>query len=200
MQPDDPALIQAARDGDLEAFNTLVLRYQDSVYSVTYRIIGEGAGAADAAQDTFITAYRKLSTYRGGSFKGWLLRIATNTCYDALRYHKRRPATAIEDMPGADRDDGPPLPSATETPEQAAQRSELNAAIQGCITALKPDQRIVLVMCDVEGYSYQDIADTIGTNLGTVKSRLSRARAAVRNCLQAFQELLPATYRQDSDS
>jgi len=200
MQLDDFALIQAARDGNLEAFNTLVLRYQDSVYGVTYRIMGEGAGAADAAQETFITAYRKLSTYRGGSFKGWLLRIATNTCYDTLRYHKRRPATAIEDMPGADREDGPPLPSHAETPEQAAQRSELNDAIQGCISALKPDQRIILVMCDVEGYNYQEIADTVGINLGTVKSRLSRARASVRNCLQAFRELLPATYRQDSDN
>lgn len=200
MQSDtEQGLIEDARTGNLDAFNALVLKYQNSVYSVTYRIMGESASAADAAQDAFLTAYRKLDTYRGGSFKAWLLRIATNTCYDALRYRKRRPATSFEDMPGADRDDGPPLPSNAETPEQATQRAELNDAIQQCIAALKPDQRIPLVMCDVEGYSYQEIADTMEVSLGTVKSRLSRARAAVRNCLQAFRELLPTTYRQSSN-
>lgn len=199
MQSNDQTLIENARKGDLDAFNALVLKYQNNVYGVTYRIMGEPASAADAAQDAFLTAYRKLNTYRGGSFKAWLLRIATNTCYDTLRYHKRRPATSFEDMPGAERDDGPPLPSQTETPEQATQRAELNDAIQRCITALKPDQRIPLVMCDVEGYSYQDIAETLQVSLGTVKSRISRARAAVRNCLQAFWELLPAAYRQTSD-
>ncbi len=199
MQTDETTLIQSARDGDLNAFNALVVQYQDAVYTVTYRIMGEGAGAADAAQETFITAYRKLNTYRGGSFRAWLLRIATNTCYDTLRYHKRRPAVAFEEMPGAERDDGPPLPSEAETPEQAAQRAELNRAIQGCITALKPGQRVILVMSDVEGYSYQEIADAVGISLGTVKSRLSRARQAVRNCLQAFKELLPTAYRQSDD-
>lgn len=199
MQRDEQTLIQNARSGDLEAFNALVLTYQDRVYSITYRIMGEPDGAADAAQETFITAYRRLAQYRGGSFGAWLGRIATNTCYDALRYHKRRPATSFEEMPGADRDDGPPLPGNTETPEQATERAELNAALQNCISALKPEQRIVLVMCDVEGYSYQEIADTADVNVGTVKSRISRARRAMRNCLQGFRELLPATYRQDSD-
>jgi len=199
MHSDEQTWIENARSGDLDAFNALVEIYQDRVYTLTYRIMGEPASAADAAQETFITAYRRLETYRGGSFKAWLLRIATNTCYDALRYHKRRPATSFEDMPGADRDDGPPLPSPAETPEQAAQRAELNAAIQRCINALKPDQRIALVMCDVEDYSYQDIADSAGVSLGTVKSRISRARAAVRQCLQSVRELLPAAYRLEHD-
>ena len=158
--------------------------------------MGEPASAADAAQDTFITAYRKLSTYRGGSFKSWLLRIATNTCYDALRYDQRRPATSFEDMPGAEYADDVPLPSPAETPEQAVQREELNKAIQNCINGLNADQRVVLVMCDVQAYSYQEIASAVGVSLGTVKSRLSRARQSVRGCLQAFWELLPAAYRQ----
>ena len=192
-------LIQRAQGGDLAAFNDLVLTYQDVVYTVTYRIMGEPDGAADAAQDTFIAAYRKLATYRGGNFKSWLLRIATNTCYDALRYHKRRPATAFEDMVPDDHADGPPIPDPMGTPEDAAQNQELSDAIQDCITALKDDQRIALVMSDVEGYSYQEIADTTGVQLGTVKSRLSRARAALRGCLQAVQELLPAEYRLVSD-
>jgi len=191
--------ITQAQGGDLAAFNELVLTYQDAVYSVTYRIMGEPDGAADAAQDTFITAFRKIDTYRGGSFKSWLLRIATNTCYDALRYHKRRPATAFEEMVSEDYDDGPPIPSAEATPEEAAQNTELSTAIQDCINGLQPDQKVALVMSDIEGYSYQEIADTAGVQLGTIKSRLSRARAALRNCLQAVQELLPAEYRLVSD-
>lgn len=196
---DEKAQIKAALDGDLDAFNALVLRYQDAVYSLAYRIMGEPAAAADAAQDAFITAYRRLETYRGGQFKSWLLRITTNTCYDALRYDKRRPADHLDDLPGGDTDDGPPLPDNLPTPEQAAQSAELQRALQNCITALKADQRVVLVMSDVEGYSYQEIADHVNTQLGTVKSRLSRARKAMRDCLQAVQELLPAEYRLESN-
>ena len=196
---DEQALIQRARGGDLDAFNALVLRYQDRVYSQAYRIMGEPAAADDSAQDAFITAYRRLETYRGGSFIAWLLRITTNTCYDELRRRKRRPATPIEELPGAEMDDGPPLPASGISPEQAAQNSELNAAIQDCINALKDDQRITLVLSDVQGLSYGEIADSTGVNMGTVKSRLSRARLAVRRCLQAVQELLPPEYRLVSD-
>ncbi len=192
-------LIQRARKGSLDAFNELVLAYQDRVYSAAYRIMGDAASADDAAQDTFITAYRRLSTYRGGSFRAWLLRIVTNTCYDELRRRKRRPVTSLEDLPGAENDDGAPLPDQADTPEQIAQQHELNQALEDCIRALGDDQRIILVMSDVEGFSYQDIADSTGSNLGTVKSRLSRARASVRQCLQAFRELLPSVYRLDSE-
>ena len=195
----EQALIQQARRGDMEAFNALVLQYQDGVYTQTYRIMGEPDSAADATQDTFITAYRRLETYRGGNFRSWLLRIATNTCYDELRRRKRRPATSLEDLPSAESDDGPALPAPNPGPEQVVQQSELNRAIQDCINALHDDQRMVLVMCDVQQFSYQEIAATIGIQMGTVKSRLSRARAAVRQCLQAVQELLPAEYRLVSD-
>jgi len=192
---DEQGLIQRARRGDLDAFNDLVLAYQDAVFTVTFRIMNDDASAADAAQNTFITAYRRLETYRGGSFRAWVMRIASNTCYDMIRYEKRRPATALDDLVGDDYDDGPPIPDDTITPEEAAQQHELNQAIQDCIQALKPDQRITLVMSDVEGFSYQEIADSVGAQLGTVKSRLSRARASLRNCLQAVQELLPREYR-----
>ncbi|MBC6936004.1 MAG: RNA polymerase subunit sigma-24 [Chloroflexi bacterium] len=195
----EPALIQAARRGDLEAFNTLVLHYQDGVYALVYRILGEPAAAADVAQEAFITAYRHLRDYRGGSFRAWVFRIATNACYDELRRRKRRPAMLFDDLPGAEVDDGPALPADSPTPEQAAQQAELNRAIERCIRALQPDQRLVLVLSDIEGLSYQEIADSAGLNLGTVKSRLSRARAGVRACLQAVQELLPPVYRLNSE-
>jgi RNA polymerase sigma-70 factor, ECF subfamily len=195
----EAGLIQSARRGNLDAFNALVLHYQDGVYSLAYRIMGESAAAADAAQDAFIAAFRRLDTYRGGNFKSWLLRIATNTCYDELRRRKRRPISSFDDLQGGDSDDGPALPADLPTPEQAVQQSELNQAIESCISALQLDQRTVLILSDVEGLSYQEIAESQGVNLGTIKSRLSRARAGIRQCLQAVQELLPAEYRLKSN-
>lgn len=192
---DASELIEQAQAGSVDAFNVLVLRYQNRVFSIAYRIMGDSASAADMAQDAFISAYRKLDTYRGGSFIGWLGRIVTNACYDELRRYKRHPATAIDDLPGGDSDDGPPLPADTITPEEAAQQSDLSNAIQDCIQSLGDDQRVVMVMCDVQGQSYQEIAESLSINIGTVKSRLSRARVAVRNCLQAVQELLPPEFR-----
>jgi RNA polymerase sigma-70 factor (ECF subfamily) len=200
LQQDESQLIRRALTGDLDAFNALVLHYQDRVFTVTYRIMGDTASAADMAQDAFITAYRRLETYRGGSFRAWLLRIATNTCYDELRRQKRRPATSFEEMPGAELDDGPPLPDDLPSPEQVAQQSELSAAIQSCIQQLGADQRIILVLSDIEGLDYQAIADSVGVKVGTVKSRLSRARVSVRDCLQAVQELLPESFRLKSDN
>ncbi|HEY4720682.1 MAG TPA: sigma-70 family RNA polymerase sigma factor, partial [Anaerolineae bacterium] len=97
---DENALIQSARKGDLNAFNTLVLAYQHQVYNLAYRIMGEQAAAEDATQDTFISAYKNLKSFRGGSFKSWLLRIVTNACYDDLRRRKRRPATSLDEMMG----------------------------------------------------------------------------------------------------
>ncbi|PJF39962.1 MAG: sigma-70 family RNA polymerase sigma factor [Chloroflexi bacterium] len=195
QQSDEQDLITSAQGGDLNAFNALVLRYQDNVYGVTYRIMGEADSAADTAQDTFITAFRRLETYRGGNFKAWLLRIATNTCYDELRRRKRRPADALDDLPGADHADGPPLPSYDPSPEQHVQQHELQRIIENCIKALRDEQRLVIILRDIEGLSYDEVAASAGVPAGTVKSRLSRARASMRACLQNFQELLPDTYR-----
>jgi RNA polymerase sigma-70 factor (ECF subfamily) len=192
---DEQSLILTARRGDLDAFNTLVLHYQDSVYTLAYRIMGESHSAADVVQEAFILAYRRLDSYRGGNFRSWLLRITTNTAYDELRRRKRRPAASIEELPGSETDDGPSLPGNSPTPEQVVLQAEIQQAIQNCINGLGDDQRLVLVLSDVEGLSYQEIADNLDLELGTVKSRLSRARASVRHCLQAVQELLPAAYR-----
>jgi RNA polymerase sigma-70 factor (ECF subfamily) len=199
MPENEQALIQSAQRGDLNAFNALVLAYQDSVYTVAYRILGEAQAAADAGQEAFILAYRRLSTYRGGSFRAWLLRITTNQCYDELRRVRRKPAISMQDLPDAESDDGPAISADTDTPEQVMQQRELQDAIQHCINGLAPDQRVVLVMSDVEGFSYQEIAEQLGANLGTIKSRLSRARAGVRDCLQAVKELLPSVFRLNSD-
>ncbi|MDX2079000.1 MAG: sigma-70 family RNA polymerase sigma factor [bacterium] len=189
------AWIQSAQAGDIEAFNSLILQYQDMAFTIAYRMMGDAQRAADATQDAFLTAFRRLETYLGGNFKAWLMKIVTNTCYDALRYEKRRPATAFDDLTPDGMDDEVPIPDTLPTPEQHLQSAELSQAIQQCIDALGEDQRIVLVMSDIEEYGYQEIADHIGAQLGTVKSRLSRARASIRQCLQAVRELLPDVYR-----
>ena len=192
---DETYLIQAAKRGDVDSFNVLVLAYQDIAYTVAYRIMGEPHSAADAAQEAFISAYQKLHQFRGDSFKPWLMRIVTNACYDELRRRQRRPATSLDALSDVQPAAGLQLHSPQENPEQHAQRSELNNAIQDCINDLPDDQRVIAVLSDVESYAYQEIADITGLPLGTVKSRLSRARSRLRECLRAVRELLPAEYR-----
>ncbi|MFN8596005.1 MAG: sigma-70 family RNA polymerase sigma factor [Anaerolineae bacterium] len=194
---DENALIQSARKGDLDAFNTLVLAYQHQVYNLAYRIMGDEAAASDATQDAFISAYKNLKSFRGGSFKSWLLRIVTNACYDDLRRRKRRPATSLDELTnGEDGEAEFDVPSADDGPETIAQRHELAQLLQRGITTLPDDQRIVLVLSDVQGMSYEEIAEMTNSNLGTVKSRLSRARAKLREYLQQTHgELLPEIYR-----
>ena len=192
---DENALIKSAQKGDLDAFNRLVLAYQHQVYNLAYRIMGEEAPAADATQEAFISAYNHLKSFRGGSFKSWLLRIVTNTCYDQLRYKGRRPATSLDDMADNPDEHNSKLVNGAERPEEQVLRGELGDLLQTGISHLPEDQRIVLVLSDVEGFSYQEIADIIGQPVGTVKSRLSRGRQRLRDFLLEQKELLPVQYR-----
>jgi RNA polymerase sigma factor (sigma-70 family) len=201
---DEPALIVDAQQGDLNAFNRLVLEYQTPVYNLAYRIMGEGDSASDAAQEAFISAYKSLRHYRGGSFKAWLLRIVTNACYDELRRRKRRPATSLEALTvvdtGPDAESEASLISHDESPEDLTQRHELAREIQICLDGLPDDMKSVVVMSDVMGMDYNEIAASTGAALGTVKSRLSRARARMRDCLRAnVLELLPNSFRLEEE-
>ena len=204
---DETALIREAQQGGptgLDAFNTLVMAYQGQVYHVAYRIMGDVASASDATQETFISAYKSLPSFRGGSFKSFLLRTVTNACYDALRYAKRRPAVSLDTLgqPEAFSGDTPPddagerLPSNDENPADAAERHDLRSHIARAALDLPPDQRITFVLSDVQGLSYDEIADIMKTSVGTVKSRLSRARAKLRDKLMAQPELLPEEMRR----
>jgi RNA polymerase sigma-70 factor (ECF subfamily) len=194
---DEPRLIQDAMRGDLEAFNRLVLAYQDMLYYQAYRILGESEAAEDAAQEAILSAYRKLSWYRGGSFRAWLLRIVTNACYDELRRRKRHPTTALEPLDQDDEEIESPdwLTDPGDRPEDAAERAELQAAIQNCLNGLPDEFRLVAVLVDIQGLDYQEASQVIGKPLGTVKSRLARARLRLRDCLQGVWELLPAVFR-----
>ncbi len=192
----EPALIEAARKGDLDAFNTLVLAYQHQVYNLAYRIMGDEASAADVAQEAFISAYKHMSSFRGESFKSWMYRIVTNASYDELRRRKRRPAVSLEGLvDDSDTEIEYDIPDESIGPEARLEQRELASAIQAGIETLPHDQRITLVLSDVQGMSYEEIASITGSNLGTVKSRLSRARAKLRDYLLASGELLPASLR-----
>lgn len=195
---DEQVLIQAACRGDLSAFNKLILSYQGIAFNLAFRILGTADAAEDATQESFIKAYRNLSQYRGGSFKAWLLRIVTNVCYDQLRHVQRRPSTSLDDMV-TDPDHASRLVDHAEQPGDYALRQELGTMIQQGIALLPPDQRTVLVLSDIEGLSYEEIAQVMDTSLGTVKSRLSRARAKMRDFLLERQELLPTRYRLEAD-
>ena len=195
----ETALIRDAQRGDLDAFNRLVLAYQDLIYNQAYRVMGEPDSAADTTQEAFISAYRKIHTYRGGSFKAWLLRIVTNACYDEIRRNKRRPTMPLE--PKDDYDDEIESPhwiaDPGETPEETATRAELTQAIQRCLDELSFDFRNIVVLVDIQGMDYNEASQVIKKPLGTVKSRLARARSDMRDCLQGFWELLPSAFRLD---
>lgn len=201
---DEAELIQHAQQGDLDSFNRLVLAYQGMAYSVAFRIMGEPASAEDATQEAFFSAYRAIRRFRGGSFRGWLIRIVTHACYDELRRRKRRPSISLQDLTAEpedlEPDSNPALTSPDEGPESAAERSELARGIQECLERLPPEFRVVAVLADIQGFEYQEVATAIGKPVGTVKSRLARARARLRECLQGLGELLPAAFRLESET
>ncbi len=198
---DEVDLIHAAKKGDLDAFNRLILEYQDLAFNVAYRILGDPDLAADATQVGFISAYKHLKGFRGGSFRSWILRIVTNACYDELRRQKRRPTTPLEPLTDAGEEIESPewLADPSESPEEAALRAELGKAIEECIQTLDPDFRAVLVLVDVQGMDYAEAASILGRPLGTVKSRLARSRVRVQECLQGVKELLPAVFRLEEE-
>jgi RNA polymerase sigma-70 factor (ECF subfamily) len=193
---DERGMIAAAQRGDVPSFNQLVRAYQALVFHTAFRVLGDSDAAADATQDAFISAYKNIKSYRGGSFKAWLLRIVTNSCYDQLRTKQRKPTASLDALL-VDPDNPAPGLGETqeESPHEFAERQELGATIQQGLETLPPDQRITLVLSDIDGFAYEEIAEITGTNLGTVKSRLSRARAHLREFLLAQEELLPSTYR-----
>jgi RNA polymerase sigma factor (sigma-70 family) len=199
MADEERRLVEAAGRGEVESFNALVRLYEGRVYNLCYRMLGDADSAADAAQDAFLSAFRNLRSFRGGSFRSWMLRIATNTCYDVLRARKRRPSVSLDIEAGGE-EDGSPLQIAdsAESPDDFALRRELAAAIQHGLTTLPEEQRLILILSDIQGLAYEEIAEITGANLGTVKSRLSRGRARLRDVLKAG-ELLPARYRHESE-
>jgi RNA polymerase sigma-70 factor (ECF subfamily) len=199
---EEQELVRYAKEGDLQAFNRLVQEYQSRAFNLALRIMGDQDSAADATQEAFISAFRSIRRFRGGSFKAWLFRIVTNACYDEFRRRKRRPAVSLDEL-----DEGGNGPfeqgignAPAPTPEEAVEMAELAREIQGCLDELPPEFRVVAVLADVQRFEYREIAEIIGKPLGTVKSRLARARARMRECLERHGELLYSTVRLNHEA
>jgi RNA polymerase sigma-70 factor, ECF subfamily len=179
---DDERLMRLAQAGDLDAYNELVQRHERAVFSVCLRLLRDYAAAEDAAQDTFVRAWTNAHTFRGGEVRPWLLRIATNRSYDLLRAKGRRPSGSLD----AELFEIEPVWSTqvgNESPDSAALRGELSIRLERALHTLPEDQRAVVILSDIQGLSYEEVADATGAALGTVKSRLSRARARLRQTL-----------------
>jgi RNA polymerase sigma-70 factor (ECF subfamily) len=197
--------IARAQRGDIDAFNVLVERFQRVAFVVALRMLGEREVAADVTQDAIVAAYRNIGRFRGGSFRVWLLRIVTNLCLDHWRAQQRRPTVSLDVLlaPGEEHSGDhaahgmPTLVAREGDPAALAEQHELQAAIQAALLAVPEEQRLAVVLCDVEGLSYDEIAQVTQTNIGTVKSRLARGRARLRDALLRQPELLPRTYRHD---
>jgi RNA polymerase sigma-70 factor (ECF subfamily) len=199
---DEAALISAAVSGDLDAFNRLVLAHQGIAYNIARHILSDQQAAEDVTQAAFLSAYRNIRQFRGGSFRSWVLRIVTNGCYDELRRRQRHPQTSLEminpesddafDNPAWVKDDNP-------GPEQVYDQNQLQEAIQHCLDDLADEFRAVVVLIDIEGMDYQEVSHVVGKPLGTIKSRLSRARFKMKDCLKSSWELLPAGLRLETE-
>ena len=184
---DERELLERSRRGDLEAFNGIVASYQGRLYNLCVRMLGSREAAEDATQETFLSAYRNVGRMRGVNVRSWLFRIASNTCIDELRRRKRRPQLSL-DAPNADSDRPLDVPDPQAGPERLALHGELNDALQAELLRLPHDQRLAVILCDVEGLSYEEIGEAMGSSIGTVKSRISRGRARLRELLRARPE------------
>ena len=191
---DDKEIISRCKQGDTDAFGQLVDRYQQRVYNIAFRMTNNHEDALDLAQESFLRVYRALASYKGESaFGTWVFRIASNVCLDELRKKKRQPLIALSTdalMPGEEGDY--PIEIAAgegHSPEQQLLRGEMRREITQALGQVSEEHRLVLVLRDIEGYSYDEIAEMVGVNVGTIKSRLNRARLALREVLTVREPL-----------
>jgi RNA polymerase sigma-70 factor, ECF subfamily len=180
VQRRDLILIEQAREGSLDAFNGLVELYQDHLFTLVVRMVPDRDQASDAVQEAFFSAFRNLRSFRGGSVRSWLSRIAINAAMDQQRLRKRRPA---QPYPEFEDDTWQPPAGPDADPERTALGIERGRVLHAALGTITPDQRNAIVLFDVEGYDYQEIADLTGVSLGTVKSRIHRGRLALRERL-----------------
>jgi RNA polymerase sigma-70 factor (ECF subfamily) len=175
-------LVQRARDGDLDAFNSLVEVHQRATYNLCLRMLGSRMPAEDATQDAFVSAFRSLPQFKGANFRAWLMRIAANACTDELRRRQRRPSFSL-DTPPPGSEDPPDVADSAAGPEAMSLRSEQHDIVQAALLRLPDDQRIAVILCDVQGFAYEEIAAAMRTSIGTVKSRIARGRDKLRRDL-----------------
>ena len=182
-QNDDLDLITRFKSGDTDAFNELVLRHQDRTYNLCRHMLGNAHDAQDAAQDVFIKAYRNLAGFQpGASLSTWLYRIAVNTCID----YKRRPFfESLFKRTGEGEEVMVDYPSGEPSPERLYEAKETGFALQQGLAKLSPKLRAAIILKEVEGLSYEEIAEALDISIGTVKSRISRAREELRELMES---------------
>ena len=193
-------LLLQDRSGSTHCYNCVIEEFQTPAYNLSLRMLGDWALAEDAVQEAFTSGYRSFHQFRGENLGGWMLRIVANVCRDMLRARRARPAEPLDPMP-PDPDDpnrnpsAMDFPSTEESPEDYAERRELNRAIESGLATLSTDQRLAVALVDVQGFSYEEAASVMGCSVGTVRSRLSRGRGRLRDYLRTMGELLPSRYR-----
>lgn len=200
-QDEDDRVIARARQGDLASFHELIDRHQVAIFNVVLRTVKDPSLAEDVTQDTFVRAWRSVGQFRGGNVRGWLMRIAINRAYDLLRSQKRKPADSLDAL------DYEPVPSwssssDTEDPIAFTARRELSTVLEAMLARLPDDQRTALLLVDLEGFSYDEAAGIMAVAPGTIKSRISRARARLREEMRAdthASELFERFLRQGND-
>lgn len=182
----EAVLVSQAMKGDLEAFNQLVLRYQNKTYYHAYTLLGDAASAEDITQESFIKAFQNISGFRGGSFRAWLLRIVTNTAYDFLRQAKKHPIQSLfpEDGYGEDNESLDRLADPSTSVEATVEQNESTKRLYRLLNQLPDRYRSVLVLADLYELDYWEVAEILKVPMGTVKSRLARARMQLKSKLQ----------------
>ena len=188
------------QSGQVSCFNCLIETYQTQAYNLARRMLSDWALAEDAVQESFVSAYRAFNRFRGENLTAWVLRIVSNTCRDLLRARKARPTLSLDPLPSGNEPQSPSavdIPSHEPSPEDRAEHSELRETIQSGLDTLQEDQRLAVLLVDVHGLSYEEAAQSMGCSLGTVKSRISRGRGALRDYLRQTGELLPSRFRHE---
>ena len=198
----NPLLVQD-RNGQTSCFNCIIETYQNQAYNLARRILDDWSLAEDAMQEALLSGYRAFPRFRGDNLAAWLMRIVANRCRDMLRSQRSRPTLPLDPLAG-DPDDPDSIPSALdipsrdESPEDHAERGDLNRAIQAGLNTLPQEQRLAVLLVDVQGFSYEEARLSMDCSLGTVKSRVSRGRSGLRDYLRQQGELLPSQFRQDN--
>lgn len=198
MELQERVLIQKCREGDLSSFDQLFNLYGKKIYQLAFRYFGNREDANDLTQETFLRIYRNISQYRGDAqLSTWIFRIATNLCYDELRRRKRRQEESLD--ASFEWEEGYVSRQVADEgvdPQDEVERRERMLLLQEKITALPSEQRVALILRDLQGFSYEEIADIQGCSIGTVKSRISRARIGLKNMLSQQEELFENSGRQ----
>jgi RNA polymerase sigma-70 factor (ECF subfamily) len=189
------------RTGQTYCYNCVIETHQSQAYNLARRLLSDWSLAEDAVQESFVSGYRAFAQFRGQNLKAWLMRIVANSCRDMLRSQRARPTVPLDPTP-TDSDDptssAVDLPSDQPSPEDLTVRNELRRTIESALASLSPDRRLAIVLVDVQGFSYEEAAQVMNCSLGTVKSRISRARGELREYLRRAGELLPAQFRRDN--